>query len=69
MVEFLGQLLIEPVLENGVFRRDYVESEKKNLITTIESQRNNKRAYASAQLLRRMCEGDSFGIPRLGESE
>lgn len=69
MVEFLGQLLIEPVLENGVFRRDYVESEKKNLITTIDSQRNNKRAYASAQLLRRMCEGDSFGIPRLGESE
>lgn len=69
LVEFLGQLLLEPVLENGAFRRDYVESEKKNLIATIESQKNNKRAYAAAQLLRRMCSEDAFGIPRLGETE
>lgn len=69
MVEFLGQLLLQPVLENGVFRSDYVESEKKNLIATIESQRNDKRAYASAQMLKLMCAGDTFGIPRLGEVE
>ena len=66
---FLKELLLCPVLEKGIFRTDYVESEKKNLISTIESQLNDKRAYAMEQLIRRMCRGDSFGIPRLGECE
>lgn len=67
MVDFLRQLLFRPVLENGAFRRDYVESEKRNLIATIESQINDKRAYAGSQMIKKMCAGDSFGIPRLGE--
>ena len=66
MAEFLRQLLMEPVTEKGVFSEDYVESEKKNLISAIEAQRNNKRSYAAARLLRHMCKEDSFGIPRLG---
>ncbi len=66
MAEFLGQLLLQPVLEHGCFRKDYVESEKENLIQTIQAQRNDKRAYAAAQLLKNMGKEDSFGIPRLG---
>ncbi len=69
MIEFLEELLLEPVLEDGVFCQDFVESEKKNLIATIEAQRNDKRAWASARLLQTMCREDSFGIPRLGEAE
>ena len=69
MFDFLRQLLLQPVLEKGVFRTDYVESEKRNLISTIESQKNDKRAYAGSQLIRKMCAEDSFGIPRLGEKE
>lgn len=69
MVAFLHELLTKPLLENGSFSQEYVESEKKNLISTIESQRNNKRAYATAQLLKHMCKNDSFGISRLGEPE
>lgn len=69
MITFLGQLLLQPVLEDGVFLGRYVESEKKNLIAAIEAQRNDKRAYASAQMLKKMCREDSFGIPRLGEKE
>lgn len=69
MLEFLEELLLRPALENGVFRADFVESEKKNLIATIESERNDKRAYANAQMIRAMCAADSFGIPRLGEKE
>ena len=67
MLEFVGQLLLEPVLEDGCFREDFVESEKRNLIASIESQLNDKRAYAMEQMIRTMCKGDSFGIPRLGE--
>lgn len=69
MVEFVGQLLLQPVLENEVFAADFVESEKKNLISTIESEKNDKRVYAAAKLLKLMCKGDSFGLPRLGEKE
>lgn len=67
MVAFAEELLLQPILEKGAFRKDFVESEKKNLISTIESQLNDKRAYAMEQMLRRMCSGDSFGLPRLGE--
>ena len=67
MMTFLEQLLLDPVTENGVFREDYVETEKQNLIWAIEAQRNDKRAYANNQLLKIMCANDSYGIPRLGE--
>ena len=69
MIDFVGELLLHPVLENGVFSREFVQSEKRNLITTIEAERNDKRAYAASQLLRKLCSGDSFGVPRLGERE
>ena len=69
MLAFLGELLLEPLLRDGVFLPEIVESEKKNLIATIESERNDKRVYAASQLLRLMCKADSFGIPRLGEKE
>ncbi len=69
MLDFLGQLLLDPVTRDGGFDPEFVESEKKNLISTIESERNDKRAYAAAQLMRTMCRADSFGVPRLGETE
>lgn len=69
MVDFLRQVLLEPLTENGIFREDFVESEKKNLISAIECDRNDKQLYATTQLLRHMCRGDSFGLPRLGTAE
>ena len=69
LTQFVGELLLEPLTENGCFRADFVESEKKNLIATIDSQLNDKRAWAMDKLLRQMCRGDSFGIPRLGRRE
>ena len=69
MLDFLREILLDSPLENGSFLPDFVESEKKNLISTIESDRNDKRVYAIQRLLRAMCAGDSFGIPRLGEIE
>ena len=69
MVDFLSELLFDPVLEGEAFCAEFVESEKKNLISTIESERNDKRAYAAGKLLKTMCSADSFGIPRLGEPE
>lgn len=69
MVDFLGELLFCPVLEKGMFRKDFVESEKRNLILAIDASRNDKRVYAAGRLLEKMCSVDSFGIPRLGTKE
>ena len=69
MIDFLGELLLEPRTVDGCFDPEYVHSEKRNLIATIESERNDKRAYTAAQMMKMMCSADSFGIPRLGEKE
>lgn len=69
MTEFVGQLLFEPVTEKGIFRKSYVESEKKNLISTLQTQLNDKRVYAGSRLLETMCQNDPFGVPRLGRVE
>ena len=69
VIGFLGELLLTPKLEDGGFDREFVAGEKKNLIATIESELNDKRAYAMGKLLRTMCRADSFGVPRLGDKE
>lgn len=67
MFDFLRELLLDPLLEDGAFCRDYVAGEKKNLISAIQAERNDKQVYAMSRLLRAMCREDSFGLPRLGE--
>ena len=69
MVKFLCSLLLDPVLENGVFSTRYVEGEKQNLIHAIESRIDDKRSYAVTQLFRGMCGDEPYGIPRLGDKE
>lgn len=69
MIDFLRELLLEPCLEKGGFRADFVDSEKKNLIAAIESDRNDKRIYAMNRMLQTMCRADTMGIPRLGCTE
>lgn len=69
MVAFLEEILLDSPLENGAFLSAFVESEKKNLISTIESEMNDKRVYAMNRLLKIMCSADTFGMPRLGEKE
>ena len=66
---FLWELLLEPALEDGAFRADFVESEKKNLLATLAANRNDKAAYAMSSLMGAMGRGDSLGIPRLGKPE
>lgn len=65
-IEFLGELLFSPVLEKGCFSREFVSGEKRNLIAAIESQRNDKRAYANSQMLKKLCGKDSYGLPKNG---
>ena len=67
MIDFMGQLLLHPLKEKDGFCRAYIASEKKNLISALEAQLNDKQAYASGKLLKNMCRSDSFSVPRMGQ--
>ena len=67
MIDFMGQLLLHPVKQGDGFCRAYISSEKKNLISALEAQLNDKQAFATGKLLKIMCKGDSFAVPRMGE--
>lgn len=65
----LGEVLLHPILSDGVFLPAYVDGEKDNLIAAIRSILDDKRDYADYQLIRKMCSGELYGIPRLGTEE
>lgn len=66
-VDFLRELLLDPLTENGIFCPAIVETEKRNLIADLESQKNDKALYATNRLMEIMCPQDSYSIPRLGD--
>ena len=63
----LGELLLEPYTEHGVFCPDYTAGERANLIDRIRAQINEKRSYAVKRLKEEMCAGEPFGVDRLGD--
>lgn len=65
----LGELICDPATERGRFVPAYFDSEKTNLADAIRSLINDKRDYADARLLREMCAGEPYGIPRLGDEK
>ena len=65
--KILFDLIKNPLLENGAFRRDYFESEKKNLRDSILSQINNKAAYAKSRFVQAMCEGEAYATNGEGD--
>lgn len=69
MIGFVRELLLDPLLVDGKFPEEFVEGEKWNLVNAIESNLNDKRAYASQRMLRLLCGEEGYGVPRLGTVE
>ena len=69
VMAFLAELLLNPRLENGIFPEAVVDSEKLNLENAMLSRINDKRTYAASQLIRTMCAGQPYGIPRIGDPD
>lgn len=64
MADMLGEMLLHPLLQNGVFREDYVAQEKDNLLDDIRGRKNDKREWADYCLLKALCAGEPYGIFR-----
>lgn len=69
LLRLLISMIFEPLCENGGFKKDFVEIEKKNAADRIEGVINDKRTYAQLRCIEEMCKGEPFGIYKLGTIE
>ncbi len=67
--DLLYDIIIKPVTEDGGFKKEYVEQEKKNLKELIESRVNDKMHYAVEKCLEEMCKDEPFSIYAYGDVE
>ncbi|MBW6463074.1 MAG: EF-P 5-aminopentanol modification-associated protein YfmF [Dethiobacteria bacterium] len=68
-LSLLGSVVSDPLLENGVFREDYIRQEKNQLVKDIKALLNDKAAYAMERCLSEMCADEKFGVYKLGRIE
>ena len=65
--ELMGEILLNPAVREGIFRRDYVESEGANLADRIRARMNDKRGWAIFRLIQEMCAGEAYAVDKLGD--
>ncbi len=65
-LEFLRELVCEPLEVDGGFQPEYLEQEKANLRRSIESLVDNKAAYAEQRLIEEMCPNEPYRLYEQG---
>ena len=65
----LKNVITEPYLEQGAFKREYVEQEKEQLAKEIEGLVNDKVNYALERCIQNMCAKERFGVYKYGRVE
>jgi predicted Zn-dependent peptidase len=65
-LEFLRDLLLDPLEVDGGFHPEYLEQEKANHRRLIESLVDNKAAYAEHRLIEEMCRNEPFRLHEQG---
>jgi predicted Zn-dependent peptidase len=68
-LDFLLDIIYNPVLENDSFINEYVDQEKNNLKMFIESRANDKMQYAIDRCYEVMCQDEPFGLYEYGSIE
>lgn len=67
--ELMGEILLDPVTEKGVFRQEYVKSEGANMADRIRSRVNDKRSWSIFRLIQEMCAGEIYALDKLGSAD
>ena len=67
--QLLYDMLFHPALENGVFRREDVETERRCLAEDVRAQINDKRWYARRRAEELLCPDEAYGIGQAGRAE
>lgn len=69
VLDLIGQAVLHPVTENGVFKAESVEGEKKIAADTVRATINQKGRYARLKAIEEMFSGDAYGISDGGTVE
>lgn len=65
----LKDVIFNPLIEDGGFKKDYVETEKVNLIKDIKSLINNKAGYTMTKCYEKMCADEKYSVYNNGKVE
>ena len=65
----LADIFMNPLIKDGAFGKDYVETEKTNMINEILAQINNKGAYVYKKCIETMCRNERFAVNNSGTVE
>lgn len=66
-INVLLDIIFNPLIENGAFKKEYFETEKNNLKTIIEGKIDNKDMYAFSRCIEEMYKNQDYGIYKYGE--
>ena len=68
-IEKLLEIVFNPYIENGEFKKEYVEQEKNNIKQKIEGKIDNKARYALNRCIEEMYKDKPFGLFKFGYIE
>lgn len=68
-IEKILEIIFNPLLENGKFKEEYVNSEKENLKQIIEGKIDNKAQYAFTRCIEEMYKNKPYGLYKYGYVE
>ena len=68
-IQKLLEIVFNPYIENGEFKKEYVEQEKSNIKQKIEGKIDNKAIYALNRCIEEMYENEPFGLFKFGYVE
>ena len=63
------EIAFNPLIENGMFKEEYVNSEKENLKQIIEGKKDNKAQYAMDRCVEIMYKDKPYGLYKYGSIE
>ena len=68
-IEKIFEIIFNPYLENGCFKKEYVEQEKDNIEQIIKGKIDNKARYALDRCIEEMYKNEPFGLYKYGYIE
>lgn len=68
-VQNISEIILNPYLENGLFKEEYVNQEKKTLEILINDKINDKTSYAKTRCIEEMFENKDYGLYVYGYTE
>ncbi len=68
-IELMLDVVLNPLMENDAFKKEYVEAEKKTIKRIIEGRIDNKDLYAYTRCIEEMYKGKQYGLYKYGYIE